>query len=117
MQLRATSPTPREALARLISSAGRRDHNAAAIGLPGRGPRRAGASWSMQLRATSPTPREGLARLISSAGRRDHNAVVIGLLGRGIGASRSPIMHEREGARLGLDYAYRLIDFDRLELE
>lgn len=71
----------------------------------------------MQLRATSPTPREALARLISSGGRRNDNAVVIGLLGRGIGASRSPIMHEREGARLGLDYAYRLIDFDRLELE
>jgi shikimate dehydrogenase len=71
----------------------------------------------MHLRATSPTPREALARLISGDGRRDDNAVVIGLLGRGIGASRSPIMHEREGARLGLNYAYRLIDFDRLELE
>jgi shikimate dehydrogenase len=43
--------------------------------------------------------------------------VLIGLIGRGIGASRSPIMHEREGARLGLDYAYRLVDFDRLGLE
>ncbi len=27
------------------------------------------------------------------------------------------MMHEREGARLGLDYAYRLIDFDRLGLD
>ena len=26
-------------------------------------------------------------------------------------------MHEREGARLGLDYAYRLVDFDQLGLE
>lgn len=43
--------------------------------------------------------------------------VTIGLLGRGIGSSRSPIMHEREGARLGLDYAYHLIDFDQLGLE
>lgn len=25
-------------------------------------------------------------------------------------------MHQREGARLGMDYSYRLIDFDRLEL-
>ncbi|HJT11473.1 MAG TPA: shikimate dehydrogenase [Dongiaceae bacterium] len=47
-------------------------------------------------------------------GRR---AVLIGLIGRGIGPSRSPIMHEREGARFGLDYAYRLVDFDQLGLD
>jgi shikimate dehydrogenase len=40
----------------------------------------------------------------------------IGLLGRGIGASLTPIMHEAEGRRLGLDYRYDLIDFDRLGL-
>ena len=44
-------------------------------------------------------------------------SILIGLVGRGIGPSRSPIMHEREGARLGMDYSYRLIDFDRLGLE
>ena len=44
-------------------------------------------------------------------------SILIGLIGRGIGPSRSPIMHEREGARLGMDYSYRLIDFDRLGLE
>jgi shikimate dehydrogenase len=44
-------------------------------------------------------------------------AITIGLLGRGIGASLSPLMHEREGARQGLDYRYHLIDFDRLELD
>lgn len=43
-------------------------------------------------------------------------AVRIGLLGRGIGASLTPIMHETEGRRLGLDYRYDLIDFDRLGL-
>ena len=43
--------------------------------------------------------------------------MLIGLVGRGIGSSRSPIMHEREGARLGLDYAYRLVDFDQLGLD
>ncbi|MGB3338791.1 MAG: shikimate dehydrogenase, partial [Devosia sp.] len=31
--------------------------------------------------------------------------------------SLSPLMHEREGARQGLDYRYHLIDFDRLELD
>lgn len=43
-------------------------------------------------------------------------AVLVGLLGRGIGRSRSPAMHEREGARLGLRLQYRLLDFDRLGL-
>lgn len=42
--------------------------------------------------------------------------VTIGLLGRGIGASLSPVMHETEGHRLGLDYRYHLIDFDKLGL-
>lgn len=40
----------------------------------------------------------------------------IGLLGRGIGASLTPIMHEKEGERLGLAYRYDLIDFDALDL-
>jgi shikimate dehydrogenase len=44
------------------------------------------------------------------------DAVLIGLVGRGIQLSRSPIMHEREGARLGMRYTYLLIDFDRLGL-
>ncbi|MEQ9813705.1 MAG: shikimate dehydrogenase [Azospirillaceae bacterium] len=41
----------------------------------------------------------------------------VGLVGRGIAASRSPVMHELEGRRLGLDYAYHRIDFDALELD
>lgn len=40
----------------------------------------------------------------------------IGLVGRGIGASLTPVMHEHEGQRLGLDYQYHLLDFDRLGL-
>ncbi len=43
-------------------------------------------------------------------------AIVIGLIGRGIQLSRSPVMHEREGARLGLRYIYALVDFDKLDL-
>lgn len=42
--------------------------------------------------------------------------ILIGLLGRGIQSSRTPFMHEREGARLGLRYTYVLVDFDRLGL-
>lgn len=42
--------------------------------------------------------------------------MLVGLIGRGIGASRSPELHEREGAEQGLRLTYRLIDLDRLEL-
>jgi shikimate dehydrogenase len=38
----------------------------------------------------------------------------VGLIGSGIGESLSPALHEREAARLGLDYAYRLFDLDDL---
>jgi shikimate dehydrogenase len=47
----------------------------------------------------------------------DRNAMFVGLAGRGIQASRSPIMHEREGARLGIPFRYVLIDFDTLGLK
>ncbi len=42
---------------------------------------------------------------------------LVGLVGRGIGSSKSPAMHEREGARMGLSYAYVLLDFDQLGLD
>lgn len=42
--------------------------------------------------------------------------ITIGLVGRGIASSLSPVMHEQEGRRLGIDYRYHLIDFDRLGL-
>jgi shikimate dehydrogenase len=45
-----------------------------------------------------------------------HPDVLVGLIGRGIQLSRTPAMHEREAARLGLSCAYVLIDFDTLEL-
>jgi shikimate dehydrogenase len=38
------------------------------------------------------------------------------LIGTGIQESRTPAMHMAEGTRLGLDYAYALIDFDKLGL-
>lgn len=44
-------------------------------------------------------------------------AVLVGLIGGGIQASRSPALHEREGARQGLRILYRLIDLDRLGLD
>lgn len=42
--------------------------------------------------------------------------VLIGLIGRGIQSSRTPAMHEKEGARVGLRYVYVLVDFDELAL-
>lgn len=41
---------------------------------------------------------------------RQHTRMLVGLIGEGIGASRTPAMHEAEGAARGLDYSYRLID-------
>jgi len=55
-----------------------------------------------------------LRRRVGAPGSRPD--VLIGLVGRGIQLSRSPAMHEREAARLGLSCAYILIDFDALDL-
>jgi quinate/shikimate dehydrogenase (NAD+) len=39
-----------------------------------------------------------------------------GLIGAGIGTSLSPPLHEREAAELGLRYAYRTLDIERLDV-
>ncbi|MEQ8334327.1 shikimate dehydrogenase [Nisaea sp.] len=44
--------------------------------------------------------------------RRD-GAVLVGLIGNGIGSSRTPAMHEAEGAAQGINYRYDLIDTER----
>lgn len=43
-------------------------------------------------------------------------AVLAALIGRGIQASRTPALHEREGAEQGLRLVYRLLDLDKLGL-
>jgi shikimate dehydrogenase len=43
-------------------------------------------------------------------------SLLAGLIGRGIQASRTPALHEREGAEQGLRLVYRLIDLESLEL-
>jgi shikimate dehydrogenase len=43
-------------------------------------------------------------------------SVLVGLIGSGIQASRTPAMHEREGAAQGVAYVYRIIDLDTLGL-
>jgi shikimate dehydrogenase len=42
--------------------------------------------------------------------------IEVALIGAGIGASLSPILHEREGHLLGFDYRYRVHDLDELGL-
>lgn len=42
------------------------------------------------------------------------DSYLVGLIGSGIGPSLSPALHEREAARQGLRYLYRLIDIDPL---
>jgi shikimate dehydrogenase len=55
-----------------------------------------------------------------TAAREDRRAarrgVLVGLIGSGIQASRTPAMHEREGAAQGLAYVYKIIDLDTLRL-
>src|SRR5262245_46216142 len=79
-----------------------------------------GRHSGVDLRTASKLPADLLADLIAVARRGTHagpgQSVTFGLVGRGIVASRSPTMHAREGARLGMRYAYTLIDLDRLEL-
>jgi shikimate dehydrogenase len=43
-------------------------------------------------------------------------SVLVGLIGAGIQASRTPAMHEREGAAHGLAYIYKIIDLETLGL-
>jgi shikimate dehydrogenase len=51
---------------------------------------------------------------VSPAGRRPH--LLLGLIGSGIQLSRTPAMHEAEGAAQGLLALYQLIDLDVLKL-
>lgn len=44
-------------------------------------------------------------------------SVLVGLVGTGIQASRTPRLHEREGAEQGLRYVYKLIDLEVLGLD
>lgn len=60
--------------------------------------------------------RAAIAAKGKAAAPHGSTKIQVGLVGRGIGASRSPAMHEREGARIGIGYLYVLLDFDRLDL-
>ncbi|WP_245435522.1 shikimate dehydrogenase [Microvirga calopogonii] len=44
-------------------------------------------------------------------------SILVGLVGAGIQASRTPALHEREGAAQGLRYIYKLIDLEKFGLD
>lgn len=54
---------------------------------------------------------------MTADGPRDSASVLVGLIGAGIQASRTPRLHEREGAEQGLRYFYKLIDLETLGLD
>ncbi|WP_201859965.1 shikimate dehydrogenase [Microvirga soli] len=47
----------------------------------------------------------------------NYPSVLVGLVGNGIQASRTPRLHEKEGAEQGLRYIYKLIDLETLSLD
>jgi shikimate dehydrogenase len=63
---------------------------------------------------------ERLARLLARGrepvSRRSARPFLAALIGAGIQESRTPALHEREGAAQGLRYVYRLVDLDALGL-
>jgi len=58
-----------------------------------------------------------LPRSEEAAGLARCPSVLVGLVGTGIQASRTPALHEREGAEQGLRYIYKLIDLEVLGLD
>jgi shikimate dehydrogenase len=61
--------------------------------------------------STSPSRTDEASRVSS------YPSVLVGLVGTGIQASRTPKLHEREGAEQGLRYIYKLIDLEALGLD
>lgn len=51
----------------------------------------------------------------AEAGAQGPGTVLVGLLGRGIQLSRSPAMHEAEGAARGINYQYKLFDTAKMD--
>ena len=54
--------------------------------------------------------------MTTTSSLRQRRSVLVGLVGAGLQASRTPRLHEREGAEHGLTYIYKVIDLDALGL-
>lgn len=65
--------------------------------------------------ASAPSP-EPQSQAGEASGSWRHPSVLVGLVGTGIQASRTPALHEREGAEQSLRYVYKLIDLEALGL-
>ena len=75
------------------------------------------AASALSRRAASHADRQG-ERRGEGAPRSDLGpSVLVGLIGTGIQESRTPLMHELEGAAQGLRYVYKLIDLAALGLD
>jgi shikimate dehydrogenase len=61
-------------------------------------------------------PSTPLSRADEASRVSAYPSVLVGLVGTGIQASRTPKLHEREGAEQGLRYIYKLIDLQTLGL-
>jgi shikimate dehydrogenase len=68
------------------------------------------------LRPSADTIEDILKPFVPDLRGRARGHTLIGLVGRAIQASRTPRMHERESARLGLSCNYVLVDFDQMGL-
>ncbi|MFL5144476.1 MAG: shikimate dehydrogenase, partial [Microvirga sp.] len=62
-------------------------------------------------------PSTSLSRADEASRVSTYPSVLVGLVGTGIQASRTPRLHEREGAEQGLRYIYKLIDLETLGLD
>jgi quinate/shikimate dehydrogenase (NAD+) len=65
---------------------------------------------------TSRDPAEASPQSSTASALLASPSVLVGLVGTGIQASRTPSLHEREGAEQGLRYIYKLIDLETLGL-
>lgn len=59
----------------------------------------------------------GTSRVDEAQGLWACPSVLVGLVGSGIQASRTPRLHEREGAEQGLRYVYKLVDLEALGID
>jgi shikimate dehydrogenase len=66
---------------------------------------------------TTSHPSESGSPAEQATGLWTRPSVLVGLVGTGIQASRTPTLHEREGAEQGLRYIYKLIDLETLDLD
>jgi shikimate dehydrogenase len=66
---------------------------------------------------TDEQPPGAASQAKEASGSWTRPSVLVGLVGAGIQASRTPSLHEREGAEQGLRYIYKLIDLEALGVD